>query len=92
MINGSKYVLENHFFEKGISKAVQEEHYVNEAIHSLKQKHDILPANIPYKDITDKIMEMFIKMYDSKEISPVIKRLKYETKRTSTGNVVIIRM
>ena len=46
---------------------------------------------VPFGDIAGKIFELFCVMYSSKEISKIVKRLKYETKRESAGIVVVIR-
>ena len=46
---------------------------------------------LPIGDITGKIFELFCVMYSSKEISKIVKRMKYETKRESAGIVVVIR-
>ena len=91
MVNGSKSVLEKHLFEEGVSQAVQEETYISVALNELTVNNREYPLNIPFGDIAGKIFELFYVMYSSKEISKIVKRMKYETKRESAGIVVVIR-
>ena len=91
MVNGSKAVLEKHLFEEGVSQAVQEETYISVALNELTVNNREYPLNIPFGDIAGKIFELFYVMYSSKEISKIVKRMKYETKRESAGKGIVIR-
>ena len=84
-------ILEEHLFEDGISLSIKEEKNVKSIIDSIISCHNELPIQISFMEICKKLEEVYSMAYEPKEIANIVKRLKYETKRISSGMVMIIR-
>ena len=90
---GLQTALENHLFEDGISESLMHEKIIHHAITQLSDEDGdgIHPSRIPFDKIRETIKLDHEIVFSPRDIGSFIKRLGYETTRTSTGMVVVCR-